>query len=530
MARIRAQILRSLDKLFPGACPPEVSLSRLSGLCGERISFQIAFCGEEQEYNKAEVPVKADSALPVSLYLVRNVPCELPAYADAHDDDYLTINPGLFPDPLFPLGDTVDAVKALWRAIWVEVSIPEDAAAGDYPVSVTIGDSETQLIISVIDAKLPVQEFCFTQWMHYDCIAQAHHVPIFSEAHWELIRKYVRMAVAHGVNMLLTPLFTPPLDTEVGGERPTVQLVGVSEKNGVYRFDFTLLARFIALCEGEGIRYFELSHLFTQWGAAHAPKIVVDGAVRFGWHTDAGAREYEEFLAAFLPALCAFLKKQGVFERVYFHVSDEPTAEQLPSYRRGRELVRRYAPDALVLDAISDFDFYQHGLIDRPVVALDHIEPFLEGEVPHLWGYVCCAQNVSVPNRFLAQPSARNRAVALPLFRFGIEGFLQWGFNFYNLQYSRGAIDPFRVTDAGFAFPGGDAFSVYPGEDGPIPSLRLKVFYEALCDLRAFSLLPREWVLARIGDCDFCRYPRTAGEILALRERVNREISRREKP
>lgn len=526
MAKIQARILRSLDKLLPGTQPPGVTLSRLSALRGERVSFQVAFCimGDKR---KDTVPVGAESELPVSLYLVGNVPCELPAYPDAHDEDYLTLRPGLFPDPLFPLDGTVEAIGGLWRAIWVEVPVPVSARAGDYRLVVTVGNAQIGILIHVIDAVLPVQDFRFTQWLHADCIAQAHNTPIFGERHWDLLRDYIRVAVQHGINMLLTPLFTPPLDTAVGGERPTVQLVGVSEHDGVYRFDFTLLDRFLTLCEEEGVRYFEMSHLFTQWGAAHAPKIIVDGAVRFGWQTDAAAPEYERFLAALLPALVAFLKERGIFERVYFHVSDEPTLEQLPAYRSARELLRRYAPDAVVLDAVSDFAFYQHGLIDRPVVALDHIDPFVKDGTPHLWGYVCCAQSVDVPNRFFAQPSARNRAVALPLFRFGIEGFLHWGYNFYNLQYSRGAIDPFRVTDAGFAFPGGDAFSVYPGERGAIPSIRLKVFYEALCDLRAFSLLPREWVLARIGDCDFRRYPRNAGELLALRERINCEIERR---
>ena len=37
-------------------------------------------------------------------------------------------------------------------------------------------------------------------------------------------------AVAHGVNLLYTPLFTPPLDTQVGGERTTVQLVDVERQ------------------------------------------------------------------------------------------------------------------------------------------------------------------------------------------------------------------------------------------------------------------------------------------------------------
>ncbi|MES9143981.1 glycoside hydrolase domain-containing protein, partial [Cutibacterium acnes] len=73
--------------------------------------------------------------------------------------------------------------------------------------------------------------------------------------------------------------FTPPLDTKVGGERPTVQLVGVNVTNGKYSFDFSKLKRFVDMCLGLGVEYFEMSHLFTQWGAAFAPKVIatVDG-------------------------------------------------------------------------------------------------------------------------------------------------------------------------------------------------------------------------------------------------------------
>ena len=76
--------------------------------------------------------------------------------------------------------------------------------------------------------------------------------------------------------MLLTPLFTPPLDTAVGGERTTVQLVRVTRSAQGYGFDFSRLAQWVALAQEEGIEHFEIAPLFTQWGAAHAPKIVVE--------------------------------------------------------------------------------------------------------------------------------------------------------------------------------------------------------------------------------------------------------------
>ena len=69
--------------------------------------------------------------------------------------------------------------------------------------------------------------------------------------------------------------YTPPLDTPVGEERATVQLVGVERKSGRCLFDFSVMKKFLELCLDCGIEYFEHSHLFTQWGAEHSPKIIV---------------------------------------------------------------------------------------------------------------------------------------------------------------------------------------------------------------------------------------------------------------
>ena len=81
------------------------------------------------------------------------------------------------------------------------------------------------------------------------------------------------------MNMILTPVLTPPLDTEVGGERTTVQLADIEKTDGGYVIDLSRLERFIDICLANGIKYFEINHFFTQWGAEHAPKIVatVDG-------------------------------------------------------------------------------------------------------------------------------------------------------------------------------------------------------------------------------------------------------------
>ena len=281
-----------------------------------------------------------------------------------------------------------------------------------------------------------------------------------------------------------------------------------------------------------------MSHLFTQWGANATPKIMVrvNGELqkRFGWHVAAKDESYKAFLDAFLPELKNFLDNQGLQGKCYFHISDEPSLDQIDNYKEAHDLVQGHLEGYPLMDALSNLEFYEKGIIDYPVCANDHITPFIEAKVPNLWAYYCCAQNVQVSNRFMALPSFRNRILGVQLYKYNIPGFLHWGYNFYNSHLSKRAINPFLVTDADMTFPSGDAFLVYPGEEGALESIRLKVLAEAFYDIRAFELLEsltsREEVLALIEEntdepITFSVYPRTETYLLKLREKINAKIA-----
>ena len=348
----------------------------------------------------------------------------------------------------------------------------------------------------------------------------------------------MRTAVKRGVNMILTPLFTLPLDTLIGKERTTVQLVGVKVRDGAYAFDFSMLEKWVRLAEECGFSYFEMGHLFSQWGAKYAPKVMADedGTYRriFGWETRADSAEYRKFLKAFLPGLTGELRRLGIAGRTYFHISDEPNGGNIDTYRTAREMVRENLKDFPVLDALSTLEYYKKGIVEMPVPTNQQVHEFLDAGYPHRWVYFCSGQYTEVSNRFFAQPSCRNRILGVQLYLFDMEGFLHWGYNFYNSQYSIRKLNPYLVTDADDAFPSGDSFLVYPGEDGkPVESLRLMVLEEALNDCRALRMLEqikgKAYVHQMVEEMagmkiTFWDYPRNAQFLIRLRERVNREI------
>lgn len=532
MINFEFYLVSSLEKVLPDRRPALWEKPELTLLANQRGAFQLAYFCRSDDFGEScqdfTVTLHHNLGNALSCRHVCLVPCDYPCHG-TFDDDYLTTKPGLLPDLLRPadLGHPLKAISGQWRSLWFTVD-GSQLAPGTYSTDITVnladGSQAASFSVSLTirAEQLPKQTLYHTEWFHADCIADYYHVPVFSEAHWQSIDRFMAAAARCGVNMLLTPVFTPPLDTAVGGERTTVQLVDITLEQGTYRFDFQKLRRWIALCQKNGIANIEICHLFTQWGATAAPKIMVweNGSLirRFGWDTPAVGGEYTRFLHAFLPALKQELAQLGVLQHTWFHISDEPHDRQKETYRSAKESIQELLQGCQIIDALSSYNIYQEGIVEKPVVCVDHIQPFLDAQVPNLWAYYCTCQAVDVPNRFIAMPSARNRILGTLLYVYRIEGFLHWGFNFYNSQCSRTHIDPLRVTDAGEVFPSGDPFLVYPAPDGSAwDSIRTEMLNDAMQDLRLLQLaekkIGRERTLELVlqaagGVLRFDRYPK----------------------
>ncbi len=548
---LKTKITSSLEKIFlDERIESYPTLSRISALKGERVCVQLAFTYDNRDdgpkletFQRVTPIIEGDLAEYATVRNVRSISVPMPISSLGTDDNYIRSTPGLYPDVLEPLryDGRVTITPVALCSLWIEIEIPCDIAAGEHTLTVTldtqVGCSSSSVTIEVINATLPDEDIYFTQWFHTDCLAQYYEVEVFGEKHWKIIENFARVAVKNGMNMILTPVFTPPLDTTVGGERLTTQLVGVTLLDGKYSFDFTLLDRWIEMCDRIGIKYFEISHLFTQWGASHAPKIMatVDGEYKriFGWETDATGAEYTRFLREFITALLSHLKKSGNDKRCIFHVSDEPSLEHLENYKNAKAIIADLLEGYMIVDALSNFNFYQTGVLSNPIPASNHIEPFLEAKIPGLWTYYCVSQWKNVSNRYHSMPNWRNRSIGMQMYKYSIAGFLHWGYNFYNNQFSDSPINPFLESSCDFAFPSGDAYSVYPGPGGEcLESTRQKVFFEALQDIKAMklceSLYSHDEVVAAmesiIGEIRFDACAKSAATMLAVREKVNEMI------
>ena len=535
---IKLAQISSLENILPKFKQNFTPISELTVLKGERASYQIAYVMD----NSGDYKFKLESDIKehISLYKIGCVPVvrAIHTLEAMQDDNYISTEGGIYPDVLYPFTDDYIRAEFYYQGLWIETD--EQVPAGEHTVRITIyneTESETcELKLEVLALELPPQKLIYSLNIHGDSVANYYDVEVFSEEWWSLFEKFVQISAKYGSDMLMIPAITPPVDTWIGGYRRTVQLVDIEKEGETYRFDFEKLHRFVKMCLKHGFRRFAMTHFFTQWGAECAAQVIAteNGEKKriFGWDVKSTDERYLNFLSQLLPALTEELKVLGIDRDTIFSVSDEPfDDETIARYAKLTAFMRPLLKGFTILDAFSNYDHFADSGASTPLIPTNVMNDFA-GKVDDLSVYYCCAQDYKVSNRFISMPLYRNRCFGYQLYKYNVSCFYHWALNFYNAQLSVRPLDPFKETDAGGGFPGGDPFTVYPGSDGPIPSMRIIAFGEALQDLRALELLEsfigREETLRLIetvtGEITFENCARSANDMLVFRKAVNDKL------
>ena len=538
-------------------------LSRATMLKNDTLSFQALYRAPRGRC--VPVSVAVETELPTEAYRVDYVAVVNPV-DKAGTPGVESPLPGLFPDILMPrpaapeLCDLVVSETATYRAekgvdnllnatdidyqsVWFTVN-PDGLAlaAGDYALRVTLTELKTgnildeqTLSVSILDATLPPQNAYYTNWFHVDAVCDMFGVKPYSNAFYKIFDQYITNMVRHRQNLLLLPAFTPPLDTPIGAERMNVQLVEIERNGNGWRFGFDKMRRFVRHAKKCGIRYFEHSHLFSQWGARHAPNVyLADGTRIFGFETDATSEDYRTFIRAYLEAFLRFAEGEGIRDKMVFHISDEPTLDDLPHYRLAHNTVADLLASSPVADAMFHAEFCEQGLVNNPIADIKYVDRF-EGKCDSRWLYYTGGEGGIFTNRVISNTAARTRVLGVQMYRYRAPGFLQWGYNYYYDFRSTGFYDPRSFAHGYRMFPG-VAHLCYPitgnAKQNVVPSLREKLMAEAFDDLRALllleSLIGREATMAlcedTLGEVTYLTIPE--GEALRiLREKVNAAIA-----
>ena len=311
--------------------------------------------------------------------------------------------------------------------------------------------------------------FKYSNWMDYGKAFSRHGVGDWTDAHFDMIARYAGLGAYARQNVAFLPSILIP--GEDGAPVP----------------DEARYARLIALLQREGMVFFEGPHLlkFTDRDWKATSFTPVTGG------PPAGTPEGDAELGRLAAAFAGMIGRNGWRDIWCQHVADEPSAWNAAAYRAAAEIVRRAMPDVRLLDAIDTPDVAD--VIDAPCPKTDGYEKNRAAYAAakairpghETWCYTCCFPGGRWLNRFLDGHLLNPLLLSWGCFIHGIDGYLHWGFNWFGPDYT-----PFDAEDP-WKLPPGDRALVYPGPDGPWPSVRLETIRQGLEDLELLRLLAR---------------------------------------
>lgn len=374
------------------------------------------------------------------------------------------------PDPLLD-SESVNVKRGETQPCYFAVYVPENVKHGDYNGKILVSSKEGKAILEVVLHVYPVtlpdhRSLYVTNWFSVENIAKAYRVRPWSEDFWKVFEKWVAFMAEHRQNV-----FWVPLDT-----------IKVYYDGKTYKFDFTIFDKYVEILNKYNADRIEVTHVayFKQWGGKEITirefKVVSEDKER----NEDGSKIIQHLLFV----LEKHLEEKGWLNKTIIHIADEPTEDGLENWINISKLVHEYAPRISRIDAIETVGF--NDFLEVWVPTLQHFNDWMESyneamkKGHEVWFYTCLNPTGRYPNRFLDYPLLKTRILHWVNYAYELKGYLHWGFNWWGEN-------PFGEPNPNL--PPGDSHIAYPGDNGPISSLRLEAMRDGLEDYECLKLL-----------------------------------------
>ena len=490
----------SLNRIFPQSPSKLAAPFELLAARNSRTSFQVGFRNNSLKVKKLDCNIEgADDFKPLIRFVGLAPMDNFTPLTRVEELDGTRHLPGFVPDPLMPAVDVRSNPHAS-GSFWVTINLPAEIRPGKHNFKVNLtwenvyfklerGKKETiSLPLSIHVAELvlqPRRDFPVIHWWRGEATWNYYKTEMFDDRWWQLTKAHIADMLDHGSDVIYVPVL---FDLRPVFKRPCQLLIVDEPSPGKYVFDWSRVKRFMKMCKELGVKSFEWSHLWVYHGVNHPVRVYkkVKDEFEMLWPPDISAFSdtFMNFLRQFLPEFHKLLLEEDVLGHSYFHISDEPYVIDIPNYRKAQDMLREEAPWMRpIMDALSDIDYGRQGLMDIPVVVLPSAKAYVDEKIPH-WVYFCTDPKGDYLNRFFDTPLPKLRMAGWLFYDLNAQGFLHWGYNYWNKLETEEVLNPFSRADAGVYphIPYGDPFVVYPGPDGPISSIRWEVFAESLQD------------------------------------------------
>ena len=378
-------------------------------------------------------------------------------------------------------------------AFYVCINAENLGGAGVFEGNIVLdsdGDKkEVFATVKVFDFTLPKESLKVVMGFVFGTASRFHDVSVGSAEYDRIRIEYLKMLRRMRQNMLY-----------MGGVKV------IKKDDGKYDFDFSVLEQRTKEALDLGFEYFAMEGVGFRrsWKASTIRICLTD--------MDAMSPEGKDFLSQYIPAFRDYLKEKGWLDRFYLGVADEPNDANALEFKELANIIRSYAPEIKLYDALS-YNDKLHGALD---VWIPLNKSYQENKAQfdsyrengsEIWQYVCCGPRAdNYMNRFMDYQLICSRYQFWGNYKYDLTGYLHWAAVFYQPDQDPWVQScPHHVNaDSETTLPAGDTHLIYPGEGQPYMSMRLELHREGLEDYEILKYIGSKNKEKADGLCNRC--------------------------
>lgn len=374
------------------------------------------------------------------------------------------------------------------QPIWVNVSVPRDAAPGVYDGTVTVtadGMAVPQTLrmqLKVLNLTLPEPQKWHLNvdlWQNPYSVARYYGVPLWSKEHFDAMRPIMKMIADAGQWTITASIMHKPWNGQTEDHYDSM-VTRIKHLDGSWSYDYAVFDRWVEFMKDDvGIDRLICCYTMIPWALNFDYYDEATNRIQFV-EAKPGDVEYETYWLNFLKDFARHLKQKGWFDRTAISMDER----DMESMQAAIKIIRKADPDFKI-----SFSGNYHEEIQSEIYYLcipyGHKYPAdvlkqrrAKGQISTY--YTCCTE--PFPGTFSFSNPVEAAWIGIHAVAADYDGYLRWAVNSWTK-------DPLR--DSRFrTWAAGDTYSIYPG---PRSSIRFERLVEGLQCAEKITQLRKEY-------------------------------------
>ena len=439
-----------------------------------------------------EVDYQSPTINKVDLSEVLAVPVEQNTGLDSRTEQFKgLINPHVIrraPFEVFevikPLNSKSIITKTKFSLINIKIQIEKDLIVKNhklnFKISINGKEYNLKLKINIYNTLIPnldSSNFFYTNWFNLSKMEEYHNLDRWSTEWYSMLDKYAKIMASGRQNCVKIP-----------GEL-------INLYNGEIFLDEEKMISFVNVFLKYGFKYFESPHLLGRgknddWGN---PELITK-LRNVGYYTEEGKNEIE----IITKKIKNFTEKYNLTTQWLQHIADEPTSVNAKCYSDVSMQIKKIYPKIKIMEATNSRESLGNAIdIWCPIINdFQENEDFFRSREKlgeKVLVYTCLVPGGKWLNRTLDMEKIRQVYFGWGGSKYNTMGYLHWGLNQYKADpFNQSVIKhPSPIAGPNNFLPAGDTHVIYPGEEGPLSSLRFEAHRIGCEDYELLEMLKK---------------------------------------